>query len=69
MANSPPTANQAVNTSLYELASTVLGEDLGEYMKTAKANGVTWDNLYVDLRNKNIPITRATMLRWAKKVS
>lgn len=65
MAHSPP---RPVDSSTFELAETVLGSDLADYLYEAKTSGVTWDDLFLDLRSRNIPITYATMQRWTKAI-
>lgn len=65
MAHSPP---RSVDSSTFELAETVLGENLEDYLYEAKTSGITWDALFLDLRSRGIPITYATMQRWTRKI-
>ena len=66
MAHSPP--RPIVDSTTFELAEQVLGQDLAQYLYEAKTSGVTWDDLFLDLRGKGIPISYPTMKSWTKKV-
>jgi hypothetical protein len=66
MAHSPP--RPIIDSITFELAETVLGQDLTDYLYDAKKSGVTWDDLFLDLRSRDIAISYQTMKKWTTRI-